>query len=66
MDNHAWELVKREKHMKVLPCMWLFKLKKDTEGRVVRYKARLVAGGHRQVLGVTIAKTMDGAQTLPL
>jgi hypothetical protein len=59
MDNHTWELVERTPDMKVIPSMWLFKIKRDTEGNLSRYKARLVAGGHRQVLGVDYDETFS-------
>jgi hypothetical protein len=29
-------------HMKVLPCRWVFSVKTDGEGKVVRFKARTV------------------------
>jgi hypothetical protein len=59
IENHTWDTVERESNMKVLPCRWIFKLKRDAEGQVVRYKARLVAGGHRQVLGVDYDETFS-------
>jgi hypothetical protein len=34
---------------KVLRCHWVFALKKDANGRVLSYKARLVAGGNAQI-----------------
>ena len=43
--------------MKVIPSKWIFKLKRDAEGRIVRYKCQLVAGGHRQVFGIDYDET---------
>ena len=37
--------------MKVLPLKWIYKLKKDSMGTVVRNKCRLVAQGFFQVFG---------------
>jgi hypothetical protein len=49
--------VEREPGMKVIPSKWVFKLKRDSEGRINRYKCRLVAGGHRQKYGVDFEET---------
>jgi hypothetical protein len=37
---------------KALPSRWVFALKSDKDGYVERFKARLVAGGHRQIEGI--------------
>ena len=47
-DNETWELVPRPKKAQVLTCRWVFATKTDTEGNVVRYKARIVARGFAQ------------------
>ncbi len=55
LENDTWETVDSTsvpEGKKVLPCKWVFKTKKDKDGNVERYKARLVAGGHRQVEGL--------------
>jgi hypothetical protein len=57
LENKTWELVKREPGMKVIPCKWVFKIKRDADGNVSRYKCRLVAGGHRQKFGVDYDET---------
>ena len=51
ITNGTWELVDREKWMRVIPCKWVFKIKTDENGNPVRFKSRLVAGGHRQIYG---------------
>lgn len=43
--------------MKVIPCKWVFKIKLDADNNPVRYKCRLVAGGHRQKHGVDFDET---------
>lgn len=39
-------------HKRVLPCVWAYKTKLDEAGRIIKRKARLAAGGHRQVKGL--------------
>ena len=48
--NKVYRLVKRPEGERVLPGMWLFKVKLDEHGRVVRRKARYVILGNRQLL----------------
>ncbi len=56
-ENHTWELVEMVPGMKVLPCSWVFKIKYDSEHIPVRFKCRLVAGGHRQKYGIDFDET---------
>jgi hypothetical protein len=48
----TWELVPRILGQRALPSKWVFKLKRDINGDVERYKARLVVKGFRQKEGV--------------
>ena len=50
--NHTYELVELPKGKKALKNKWVFKLKKDGSGKVVKYKARLVVKGFLQKKGV--------------
>ncbi len=36
----AWELVERTDNMNVLPGVWMYRVKKNEKGEVVKYKAR--------------------------
>ena len=56
-QNGTWKLVERQPGMKVIPCKWVFDIKTDAAGKPIRFKARLVAGGHRQVAGVDYEET---------
>ncbi|GMF39098.1 unnamed protein product [Phytophthora fragariaefolia] len=51
MTNKPWRLVPKPKHQRAIGCRWVFALKRDETGRIVRHKARLVAKGysHRHV-----------------
>ncbi|GAA5972784.1 hypothetical protein JCM11641_003938 [Rhodosporidiobolus odoratus] len=42
---------------KAIPLKWVLVIKRDGEGRVIKYKARLVARGDRQVDGVDYDET---------
>ena len=46
MENGTWELVDAAPPDKrVLPCKWVFTIKRAPDGSVERYKARLAGGG---------------------
>ncbi|KAF8626055.1 hypothetical protein AX17_006630 [Amanita inopinata Kibby_2008] len=48
----TWELIEPPPGVNVVGSKWVFKVKKDTAGNIVWYKARLVAQGFSQVPGV--------------
>jgi len=50
--NCVYKWVVLPKGKKELPCKWLFNIKRNLDGSVDRYKARIVAGGHRQKKGI--------------
>lgn len=41
-----------------LPCKWIFNIKRRADGTIERYKARIVAGGHRQKEGIDFKETL--------
>jgi hypothetical protein len=45
LDNGTWELVKLPHGRKAIGSRWVFKVKKNADGSVERYKGRLVAQG---------------------
>jgi transposase InsO family protein len=51
--NNTWELVDLPAGHRPITLKWIFKLKKNEAGEVVKYKARLVAGGFVQQEGMT-------------
>jgi hypothetical protein len=50
--NSTWELVKLPEGKKPIGLKWVYKLKRNSDGEVVKYKARLVAKGYVQKEGV--------------
>lgn len=49
LRNHAtWDVVEGREDIKVLPTRFVFTRKRNAEGRVIRYKARLVVRGYLQ------------------
>ena len=48
----TWDLVEAPKGANVVGSKWVFRVKKDAMGKIIRYKARLVAQGFSQVPGV--------------
>lgn len=55
--NDTWELVPRPTDAKILPSRWIFKLKKDEQGNIARYKARFVVKGYVQEQGIDYDET---------
>ena len=51
--NGTWDMVRQPKRKKSIRCKWVFKKKEGTTGvENARYKAKLVAKGFSQILGV--------------
>ncbi len=48
----TWHVVPRSNDMFVIKCKWVFKIKTNEFGEVIRYKARLVAQGFTQTYGI--------------
>ncbi|KAK8934594.1 hypothetical protein KSP39_PZI014788 [Platanthera zijinensis] len=46
--NKTWILVNRPHNRAIIGLKWIFKLKEDEAGRIVKHKARLVAKGYTQ------------------
>ena len=50
--NKTWQLTELPAGHKAIGLKWVFKLKKDADGNIVKHKARLVAKGCVQQQGV--------------
>ncbi|CAI7794398.1 unnamed protein product [Closterium sp. NIES-53] len=47
-ENGTWELVELPEGRKAITSKWLFNIKSDADGKIERYKSRLVARGYQQ------------------
>ncbi|CAI7845165.1 unnamed protein product [Closterium sp. NIES-54] len=47
-ENGTWGLVELPEGRKAITSKWLFKIKSDADGKIERYKSRLVAKGYQQ------------------
>lgn len=52
IKNKTWTLVNLPKDKNLIGCKWVYKLKTDINGKVKKFKARLVAQGFNQKFGV--------------
>ena len=50
--NNTWRLTALPKDHKAIGLKWVFKTKRDAEGRILKHKARLVAKGCVQEHGI--------------
>lgn len=58
-DRKVWYLCKIPKNAKPLGCRWVYTVKRNENGEIARYKARLVAQGYKQVKGETYDETFS-------
>lgn len=55
--NEVWSYVRRQRGMRTLRTKWALKRKLDEDGKVARYRARLVAMGNEQRPGIDYTLT---------
>ena len=55
--NKTWDLVSLPKGKSLVTCKWVYTVKQTPEGKVERYKARLVARGYSQTYGIDFDET---------
>ena len=53
----TWRYVRRPQDQSVVTCKWVFDVKRDADGRIDRFKARLVARGFSQREGLDFEDT---------
>lgn len=57
--NHTWSIVSLQAGKVPINCKWLYKVKFKANGRIDRYKARLVTRGFTQQAGVDFLDTFS-------
>jgi hypothetical protein len=63
-DLHVWDIVQRTLDMEILGCRWVFAVKRSQTGDILCFKARLVAQGFKQILGINFAETFASLRLL--
>ncbi|KAL0540170.1 hypothetical protein IC582_024400 [Cucumis melo] len=58
-DNDVLEHFELSSEMKPIGCKWIFKTKKDSQGKIERYKARLIGKGFTQKEGIDYKETFS-------
>ena len=56
-ENQAWILVDKPSNHPIVKSKWVFKTKKDSDGNISCYRARLVAKGYSQHFGIDYNET---------
>lgn len=56
IKNNIWELVLSPCDKKIIWCKWVFKIKRNSDGSIARYKAHLVAKSFYQTLDIYYTK----------
>lgn len=59
VKNDTYDLVALPKGMKAIECRWVFRIKRNKDGSIERYKARLVARGFAQRSGIDYFETFS-------
>lgn len=55
----TWRLVRLPKGRKMIRTKWVYDIKRDRKGNIIRYKARLVAKGFSQIPGVDFTEVFS-------
>ncbi|KAE8658445.1 Ethylene-responsive transcription factor RAP2-13 [Hibiscus syriacus] len=59
VKNNTWTLVRLPEGRFPVGCKWLFRIKRNVDGTLQRYKARLVARGFSQIPGQDFQDTLS-------
>ena len=55
--NDTWYLVPLPPGCRAIGCMWVFKVKRDGHGEIIKFKARICARGDHQIYEVDYSET---------
>lgn len=59
VQQGTWSLVPLPAKAPVIGCKWIFRIKRNSDGSIARYKARLVAQGFQQTEGIDYTETFS-------
>jgi histone deacetylase 1/2 len=59
LNNNTWTLTPLPSDRKVIGCKWVFRIKQNPDGSILKYKARLVAKGFHQQHGFDFTETFS-------
>lgn len=59
VGNHTWDLVPYSPEMNIIGCRWVFEVKTLSNGKLDRYKARLMEKGFHQKWGLDFLETFS-------
>ena len=58
-QQKTWSLVPSPANKNIVTYKWVYKLKRNSDGSIARYKARLVARGYLQQYGLDYEETFS-------
>ena len=59
LENKTWDLLELPPNREAIPCKWVFKVKYKEDGRIERFKARVVAKWYTQKRGIDYDETFS-------
>ncbi|KAL6310823.1 hypothetical protein AAG906_017309 [Vitis piasezkii] len=59
VKNKTWSLVPLPPKRKAIGCKWVFKVKENPDGNILKHKARLIAKGFLQLAGFDFIETFS-------
>ncbi len=60
IENGTWVLTKLPNGRKIITGRWVFKIKYGLDGSILKYKARWVVHGYKQIAGIDFTSTCAG------
>ncbi|XP_014517256.1 uncharacterized protein LOC106774731 [Vigna radiata var. radiata] len=58
-QNHTWTITTLPPNKKAIGCKWVYKIKRNADGTIDRFKTRLVAKGYTQMEGIDYFDTFS-------